>query len=486
MSGEDRLASEIDRLRREPRPFSVANVVAAGASSVTANLDGVEVEIPVSSLVGARPAAGDRVLVAWQGADPILVGGGIGTGGGTQRPWVIAAADTTPKDKAFGCDVVCTGTNDETILTGYAAAPVGVLLLPGTYHIDAECDFATYATIRGLLTAGTFLRCAVDARISGWGRMSGVTIQALDAGWSTASVMNGRWDMEDVALNASQAGVVAYKGGIRSARNVSVSGATTIDLDQPQPGSTFLERCTFGDLTVPAASGSDGLVALATTATSVTVDLDDTVWVGCTIGTFTDTATGTVVIDGSGGGGATDLAGLADVADGLAPSDGQVLTYDMGAGEWDAAAVPAPTVAAVDVTDDPTGRSVLTNTNVGANLDAADSGFAFMGDLLMLTAGNSAGSADANYTIVLPVRFVTMTGLTAARTVTLPAASGGISGSALTITVRCDGTCSVTETVTITPDGTDTINGAATLILDTPDAVARLVVDPAGGNWLTV
>lgn len=495
MSGEDRLASEIDRLRREPRPFSVADVVAKGPSSVTANVDGVEVEFPLSSLVGAAPLAGDRVLVAWQGSDPVLVGGGIGTQITGGREYVlVAASDSSPSDKARA-DVVCTGTNDQAVLALFNHAAVH--LCAGTYQIDgpltlgaahfvgghewtaqsscAKLEQGTRSTIS--LSATTLERVQIVDQITGlprdasekfmvgFGDLRDVFLMPWAAEDSETVDVDGRLNRVVCA-----AGPVVVSGDDTaedvSASTLIVDGATAIGCES----SHDIVVRGAGPVLVGCVADGDLIVEAGTT---------DAWIIGCRIGgTVTDLGAGTRVIDGSAG--ATDLASLTDVADTLAPSTGQALVY--GGTEWDAAGI---SVAAADVTDNPTGRTILTGSTVDANLDAADSAFGFINGLLMTIGGSSDESTNADYTLVLPVRFVTMTALTAARTVTLPSAAD-LAGTAIEVLVRCDATCSASNTVTIVPDGTDTINGAATLVLDTADAVARLVVDPAGGNWLTV
>ncbi len=495
MSGEDRLASEIDRLRREPRPFSVADVVAKGPSSVTANVDGVEVEFPLSSLVGAAPLAGDRVLVAWQGSDPVLVGGGIGTQITGGREYVlVAASDSLPSDKARA-DVVCTGTNDQAVLALFNHTAVH--LCAGTYQIDGPLTLNAMHLVGGdtwtsrsswaklqqntrstiTLWATTLERVQIVDQITGLPR---------DA---SEKFMVGFGDLRDVFLMSSAdmasetvdvEGRLSYVVGASGPVVVSGDDAA-VDVSAGQlvvDGAVAIGCYTSHDIVVRGAGPI--LVGCAADSDLVVEAGTTDAWiVGCRVnGTVTDLGTGTRIIDGDTG--ATSLAGLTDVADVLSPTTGQALAYN--GTEWDAAGI---SVTAADVIDDPTGRTILTNSDVDANLDDVDVALAYLSSGFSMLAGGSAESSDADYTIVLPVRLTTMVSLTAAREVTLPAASA-LGAVALPVTIRCDATCSATNTVTINPDGSDTINGAATLVLDTADAVARLVVDPAGGNWLTV
>jgi hypothetical protein len=72
--------------------------------------------------------------------------------------------------------------------------------------------------------------------------------------------------------------------------------------------------------------------------------------------------------------------------------------------------------------------------------------------------------ADASYAATNTDRFIAYTSLTAARTVTLPAANGVAAETAITIYDET-GACTSTNTITISRHGADTINGAASYVL---------------------
>lgn len=92
--------------------------------------------------------------------------------------------------------------------------------------------------------------------------------------------------------------------------------------------------------------------------------------------------------------------------------------------------------------------------------------------------------SDASYTIVpLTDRLVPYAALTAARVVTLCAASAYPQGTPLTI-VDETGNCSATKTITITRAGSDTINGATSVVLAAPYGYCAL--ESNGSNAWTV
>ena len=80
---------------------------------------------------------------------------------------------------------------------------------------------------------------------------------------------------------------------------------------------------------------------------------------------------------------------------------------------------------------------------------------------------------DANYTVLTTDRMVAVTAITAARTLTLPAASTYPQGAILTIADE-SGACSPTNTITINRAGSDTINGVSTLVLARPYGFAAI------------
>ncbi|GJD34202.1 DUF2793 domain-containing protein [Methylobacterium aerolatum] len=81
--------------------------------------------------------------------------------------------------------------------------------------------------------------------------------------------------------------------------------------------------------------------------------------------------------------------------------------------------------------------------------------------------------ADAAYTIQPTDRTVAVTALTAARTLTLPAASAFPPGATLTILDE-SGACSPGKALTIARAGSDTINGLTALLLATPYGAVSL------------
>ena len=92
--------------------------------------------------------------------------------------------------------------------------------------------------------------------------------------------------------------------------------------------------------------------------------------------------------------------------------------------------------------------------------------------------------ADANYTILVADRLVAYTSLTAARAVTLPAASTYPTGISLTI-VDESGACSATNTLTINRVGSDTINGATSAVVSMAHGFVALESDGAS-KWTVV
>ncbi len=92
--------------------------------------------------------------------------------------------------------------------------------------------------------------------------------------------------------------------------------------------------------------------------------------------------------------------------------------------------------------------------------------------------------ADAAYAVLATDRTVAVTALTAARTLTLPAASAYPAGAALTI-VDESGACSATSTVTVAAAGTDTVNGAASAVLSAPYAYLALESNTAN-KWTVI
>ena len=91
--------------------------------------------------------------------------------------------------------------------------------------------------------------------------------------------------------------------------------------------------------------------------------------------------------------------------------------------------------------------------------------------------------SDANYAAQATDRHIAYTALTAARTVTLPAASSLGAGCHLTI-VDETGNCSATKSITASRAGSDTIDGATSAVLAA--AYSGLVLVSNGSNAWTI
>ena len=91
--------------------------------------------------------------------------------------------------------------------------------------------------------------------------------------------------------------------------------------------------------------------------------------------------------------------------------------------------------------------------------------------------------ADANYSVGSGISTVAYASITAARTVTLPAANSFAAGQLLTILDE-SGSCSATNAITVTRAGSDTIEGATSAVLGAP--YARMILESNGSNQWTV
>ncbi|MHB8885799.1 MAG: hyaluronate lyase N-terminal domain-containing protein [Methylovirgula sp.] len=91
--------------------------------------------------------------------------------------------------------------------------------------------------------------------------------------------------------------------------------------------------------------------------------------------------------------------------------------------------------------------------------------------------------SDAAYTALPTDRLIAYTALTAARIVSLPAASAYPTGTPLSV-VDESGSCSAANVVTLAANGTDTINGAASAVLSVP--YAYIAIESNGSNKWTV
>lgn len=510
MIGDQLLAREIARPSRV-RPFSVASVTASDASTVSVTLDGEAVTVPVWSVVGAAPKTGDRVLVAWNDADPILVGGGIGKeiAGTRGVPVVVAAASGSGVWPAYA-HFVCDGVNDEIDLEHASKSPpYRAWLSPGVFYIDASASIGSIAEAPGQHSQLNYR--AATVQINAAGTWDGVEIYAHDAQSVTAVISTGGVHLRNVSIDGKTAasfdGTVGTMDRCRFTTDATIGGV-------PNELSPVVGCHFSGDLTI----NDDNIVLLGSQIDgNVTVDsgVTGTLIVGCRIGgTVTDNGTGTIIIDDSGGatslsaltdvddaltpssgdvlgydgtewtavtGGATDLAGLTDVDDALSPTTGHIFRYD--GTKWTSVAG-----SSANITDDATGRSVLTGSTVDANLDGVDAALAgIYTSVVPMLAGTVTAINDADHTMADDTeRLMVMTGLTAARTVTLRPAVSNTFAALPVVVVDGDGTCDATDTITVEGDGTDTINGAASTVINTARGHVTLVCDPAGGNWLTV
>ncbi|WP_296709801.1 hypothetical protein [Rhodoblastus sp.] len=124
-----------------------------------------------------------------------------------------------------------------------------------------------------------------------------------------------------------------------------------------------------------------------------------------------------------------------------------------------------------------------TNNRVTVHDGATAGGFAAAKLSEVITNGRTAVS-DAAYTVLATDRSVAYTALTAARAVTLPAASAYPTGTALTIFDE-SGNCSTTNALTIARSGSDTIDGATSASIAT--AYGYLALESNGsGKWTVI
>lgn len=92
--------------------------------------------------------------------------------------------------------------------------------------------------------------------------------------------------------------------------------------------------------------------------------------------------------------------------------------------------------------------------------------------------------SDTAYTVLSTDRMVAYTGLTAARTVTLPASSAYPTGTRLLI-IDETGNCSVTKTLTIAPNGSDVIDGVTSVAVNQAYGFIGLESNQAG-EWTMI
>lgn len=98
----------------------------------------------------------------------------------------------------------------------------------------------------------------------------------------------------------------------------------------------------------------------------------------------------------------------------------------------------------------------------------------------VITNGRTA-VVDLAYTVLITDRLIAYTTLTAARVISLPAASTYPTGTRLVV-IDETGNCSTTKSLTITPNGTDTINGATSTVVN--EAYGFVGIESSGvGAW---
>jgi hypothetical protein len=98
-------------------------------------------------------------------------------------------------------------------------------------------------------------------------------------------------------------------------------------------------------------------------------------------------------------------------------------------------------------------------------------------------ANQRTAVSDVNYSALATDRMIAFTAITAARTVTLPAASAYPAGTRLTV-VDESGGCSATITITLNRAGFDLINGATSAVLSM--AYGYLAIESNGSNAWTI
>lgn len=123
-----------------------------------------------------------------------------------------------------------------------------------------------------------------------------------------------------------------------------------------------------------------------------------------------------------------------------------------------------------------------TNNRVQVHDGATPGGWA-AAKLAEVVTNTRAAVADANYTALASDRTIAFTALTAARTVTLPAASSYPTGTTLTIFDE-SGSCSSTDPISVARAGSDTIDGATSVMLSS--AYGYLALQSNGASKWTL
>jgi hypothetical protein len=123
-----------------------------------------------------------------------------------------------------------------------------------------------------------------------------------------------------------------------------------------------------------------------------------------------------------------------------------------------------------------------TNSRVVVQDGATPGGFA-AAKLSETVTNTRTAVSDTNYSAQTTDRSIAYTAITAARTVTLPAAASYPTGTQLLV-VDETGSCSATKTITLNRAGSDTINGAAAAVMSS--AYAYIAIESNGANAWTI
>ena len=116
--------------------------------------------------------------------------------------------------------------------------------------------------------------------------------------------------------------------------------------------------------------------------------------------------------------------------------------------------------------------------------DGATAGGFTAAKLAEVVTNTRTAVSDANYTALAGDRNIAYTAMTAARTVTLPAAASYPTGTRLLILDE-SGACSAANAITIAAAGSDTIGGAASALI--PVAYGYLALESNGaGKWTVI
>ncbi|MGP0058400.1 MAG: hypothetical protein ACLPID_03820 [Beijerinckiaceae bacterium] len=142
------------------------------------------------------------------------------------------------------------------------------------------------------------------------------------------------------------------------------------------------------------------------------------------------------------------------------------------------------TATQVDAFTGAQGEVVVDTTNNRAVVnDGSTAGGWPAAKLAEVITNTRTAVSDAAYTALVTDRLIAYTAITAARTITLPAASTYPTGTALTI-VDESGSCSATNTITLARAGSDTIDGATSAVVSS--AYGYLAIESNGSSKWTI